>query len=215
GNVRAQAALRLAELDDPSALEALIRTLDDGAGPNHVDITPAVIALGDMGERAIPAPIEPLSADDEHTRLHAQPPPEGAPQHTAADIRDSASEVRRAGWPAKFACASMPDCTVVVCDAAVAASDRTSAAAAWAVYSRIIAPESGPGSCASCGARPVTSGSSRALTRAATNDADCAIAPRSESSASVSTPAWKFPLGSATPSRGSISAFSPATLSST
>ena len=90
----------------------------------------------------------------------------------------------------------------VVCDAAVAASERTSAAAACAVYSRIIAPESGPGSCASCGVSPVTSGSSSALTRAAISDADCAIAPRSESSASVSTPAWKLPFGSATPSRG-------------
>ena len=75
-------------------------------------------------------------------------------------------------------------------------------------------PESGPGSSASCGVSPVTSGSSSALTRAATSEADCAIAPRSESSASVRTPAWKLPLGSATPSRGSSSAFSPATLSS-
>ena len=133
---------------------------------------------------------------------------------TATDIRASASDVRRAECPAKFACDSIPDCTVVVCDAAVAASERTSAAAACAVYSRIIAPESGPGFCASCGVSPVTSGSSSALTRAATSDADCAIAPRSESSASVSTPAWKLPFGSATPSRGSISAFSPATLSS-
>ena len=42
-------------------------------------------------------------------------------------MRDSASEVRRAECPAKFACDSIPDCTVVVCDAAVAASERTSA----------------------------------------------------------------------------------------
>jgi HEAT repeat protein len=88
GNVRAQAALRLAELDDPYALDALIRTLDDGAGPNHVDITPAVTALGDMGERALPALIEPLGADDELTRLHAQRALEAAIQSRHGGAED-------------------------------------------------------------------------------------------------------------------------------
>lgn len=102
-DVRAQAALRLAELDDPYALEALIRTLDDGAGPNHVDITPAVSALGAMGERALPALIEPLGAEDELTRLHAQRALEGVIHHgSRAQLRtvdyayDAEPEVRRA-----------------------------------------------------------------------------------------------------------------------
>ena len=88
GDVRAQAALRLAERDDPHALEALIRTIDDGAGPNHVDITPAVTALGDMGERALPALIEPLGAEDELTRLHAQRALEGAIQSRHGGAED-------------------------------------------------------------------------------------------------------------------------------
>lgn len=102
-DVRAQAALRLAELDDPYALEALIRTLDDGAGPNHVDITPAVSALGAMGERALPALIEPLGAEDELTRLHAQRALEGAIHHgsrpqlrTVDYAYDAEPEARRA-----------------------------------------------------------------------------------------------------------------------
>jgi HEAT repeat protein len=80
-DVRAQAAYRLAEIGDPYALDALIRTLDDGAGPNHVDITPSVSALGAMGDRALPALLEPLSADDELTRLHAQRALEAVEHH--------------------------------------------------------------------------------------------------------------------------------------
>ena len=126
----------------------------------------------------------------------------------------SASEVRRAEWPRSSRATRSPT------------APRWSARRPWrrasgprprrrARCTRGSArPSRGPGRRASCGVRPVTSGSSSALTRAATSEADCAIAPRSESSASVSTPAWKLPLGSATPSRGSISAFSPATLSS-
>jgi hypothetical protein len=71
-NVRADAAARLAELGDPGALEACLRTLDDGADPAHLDITPAVRALGRIGERALPALLEPLGADASMTRLHAQ-----------------------------------------------------------------------------------------------------------------------------------------------
>ncbi len=70
--VRAEAAARLAELGEPGALEALIRTLDDGADLAHVDITPAVGALGRMGEQALPALLAPLDSDDTMTRLHAQ-----------------------------------------------------------------------------------------------------------------------------------------------
>ena len=75
--VRADAASRLAEQDDPYAIEALIITLDDGAGPNHADITPAVTRLAASGERALPALVAPLRSDNELTRLHAQRALEG------------------------------------------------------------------------------------------------------------------------------------------
>jgi hypothetical protein len=75
--VRADAAAQLAALGDPGALEASIRTLDDGADPAHVDITPAVRALSAMGEQALPALLAPLDSDDRMTRLHAQRAVEG------------------------------------------------------------------------------------------------------------------------------------------
>lgn len=76
-DVRADAALRLADQGDPYALEALVLTLDDGGGPNHVDITPAVGRLAEIGERALPALVAPLRSQDELTRLHAQRAIEG------------------------------------------------------------------------------------------------------------------------------------------
>ena len=75
--VRAEAAARLAESGEPGALEACIRTLDDGADPAHLDITPAVRALSTMGEQALPALLAPLDSDDSMTRLHAQRAVEG------------------------------------------------------------------------------------------------------------------------------------------
>ena len=114
---------------------------------------------------------------------------------TPTAIRRSASEVRRAECPAKLACDSIPDCTEVVCDAAGRGERADLGGGGVRGVLEDHRAGVGPGSSASCGARPVASGSSSAPTRAATSDADCAIAPRSESSASVRMPAWKLPFG--------------------
>jgi HEAT repeat protein len=108
-HTRAGAAVRLAELGAPDALDALIRTLDDAADPAHLDMTPAVRALGALGERAIPALLAPLAAEDPLTRLHAQRalehavylrngfrPGQGFP--TADDDRRAGEEVRAIGY---------------------------------------------------------------------------------------------------------------------
>ena len=113
---------------------------------------------------------------------------------------------------ARLACDSTPSDAHTLWIAIGVASERASAAAAWAVYSSIITPESGPGSFARNGSRPLIRGSRIALTRPAISDAECANAARSPSSAAPSSAAWKLPVGSARPS--SISAFSGRALSS-
>lgn len=70
--VRAYAAQGLVHLNHPSALEACLQTINDGADELHLDITPAVTALADMGLQAVPALLELMMSDDEATRLHAQ-----------------------------------------------------------------------------------------------------------------------------------------------
>ena len=65
------------------------------------------------------------------------------------------------------------------------------------------------------GGRPVRSGSSIAVTRAAQRVDDCASAPRNASSESASAPAWKFAFGRMAGSPGAISGFSAAAFSST
>ena len=49
-----------------------IKTLSVAADELHLDITPAVTALSDMGIIAVPALLELLTNDAEMTRLHAQ-----------------------------------------------------------------------------------------------------------------------------------------------
>lgn len=70
--VRAAAAVGLAEAGDPAALDALIRTIDDAADPAHLDVTPAVSALGGLGLRAVPPLLDLLESSERMTRLHAQ-----------------------------------------------------------------------------------------------------------------------------------------------
>jgi len=70
--VRSSAAVELARRMHPRALEACLRTLDDGAGPAHADITPSLFCLAAMGMRAWPALLEKLAAPDPMTRLHAE-----------------------------------------------------------------------------------------------------------------------------------------------
>jgi hypothetical protein len=70
--VRAEAAVGLAELGDPEALDALIRTIDDAPDPLHLDMTPAVGALGAFGPEALPRLLDLLDSPERLTRLHAQ-----------------------------------------------------------------------------------------------------------------------------------------------
>src|SRR5919198_6603025 len=70
--VRSEAAVALAELGEPEALDALIRTIDDAPDPLHLDMTPSVRALGAYGRDAFPPLLDLLDAPEELTRLHAQ-----------------------------------------------------------------------------------------------------------------------------------------------
>ena len=70
--VRAYAAVGLARIEHPDALTACLQTLNDAPNPLHADMTPAVLALGQMGMRVVPALLDLLMDDHEFTRLHAQ-----------------------------------------------------------------------------------------------------------------------------------------------
>src|SRR6266566_2117311 len=70
--VRAYAAEGLAHIDHQDALTACLHTLNDAPDEAHLDMTPAVRALGQMGMRAVPALLDLLMNEDEFTRLHAQ-----------------------------------------------------------------------------------------------------------------------------------------------
>jgi HEAT repeat protein len=70
--VRAYAAQGLVRIGDTGALAACLKTLNDAADELHLDMTPSVQALGEMGLKAAPALLELLLHDDEMTRLHAQ-----------------------------------------------------------------------------------------------------------------------------------------------
>ena len=70
--VRAYAAVGLARIEHPDALTACLQTLNDAPSPLHADMTPAVLALGQMGMRVVPALLDLLMDDHEFTRLHAQ-----------------------------------------------------------------------------------------------------------------------------------------------
>ena len=69
---RAYAAVGLARINDPDALSACVKTIDDGADMLHLDVTPAAAALADMGLEAVPPLLNLMSAEDAMTRLHAQ-----------------------------------------------------------------------------------------------------------------------------------------------
>jgi HEAT repeat protein len=70
--VRAYSAVGLARIGDPDAVDTLLRTLNDASDSLHLDITPAVLALGDMGLNVARALLSPLASDDQPTRMHAQ-----------------------------------------------------------------------------------------------------------------------------------------------
>lgn len=70
--VRAYAALGLAHINHPDALNACLQTINDGADELHLDITPTGSALSDMGLAAVPSLLNLLNDDNEMPRLHAQ-----------------------------------------------------------------------------------------------------------------------------------------------
>jgi hypothetical protein len=53
-------------------IEGWIKVIDEGEDPLHADITPAVLALGEIGLPAVPRVIDLLDAPNEMTRLRAQ-----------------------------------------------------------------------------------------------------------------------------------------------
>jgi HEAT repeat protein len=70
--VRAYAAQGLVRTHHPDALHACLQTLNDSVDELHLDMTPSVIALAGMGEKAVPALLNLMMESDEMTRLHAQ-----------------------------------------------------------------------------------------------------------------------------------------------
>lgn len=70
--VRAYAAVGLARIGHPNAGVACLQTLNDAPGEAHLDMTPSVQALGEMGISVVPALLDLLMNEDEFTRLHAQ-----------------------------------------------------------------------------------------------------------------------------------------------
>jgi len=70
--VRAYAAAGLARINDPDALAATIQTINDAPVLTHLDLTPSVYALAEMGLSAVTPLLDLLIDDDENTRLHAQ-----------------------------------------------------------------------------------------------------------------------------------------------
>src|SRR5271155_405066 len=67
--------MSLNDASDPnrlSALSACLQTINDGPDELHGDITPSVLALGQMGLSAVPSLLDLLTHDDTMTRLHAQ-----------------------------------------------------------------------------------------------------------------------------------------------
>lgn len=71
-HVRAYAAQGLARIGHPDAMIACMQTLNDAADEAHLDKTPSVAALGEMGLEAVPLLLDSLMDKDETTRLHSQ-----------------------------------------------------------------------------------------------------------------------------------------------
>lgn len=75
--MRSQAALALQRMGHPRAMEACLRTLNDGEDMLHLDYTPAVRCLTEIGQPALDPLLPYLLRDDEITRLRAQRAVEG------------------------------------------------------------------------------------------------------------------------------------------
>jgi len=69
--VRAYAASGLAGIGHPRALSAAIQTINDAPDQLHLDLTPSVFTLGDMGTAAAAQLVDLLMSEEQTTRLHA------------------------------------------------------------------------------------------------------------------------------------------------
>lgn len=70
--VRSEAARRLHRLEHPRALEACLATINDAPDPLHLDMTPSVQCLREIGEPALPPLLDLLASEDRMTRLRAE-----------------------------------------------------------------------------------------------------------------------------------------------
>src|SRR5947209_2552838 len=71
-HTRAMAAQGLVRLKHPDALSACLRTLNDDPDPLHLDVTPSVVSLGEMGLKAVGPLLDLMDDPNEQARLHAQ-----------------------------------------------------------------------------------------------------------------------------------------------
>lgn len=70
--VRSHAARGLVRLGHVAALSACLRTIDDNPDLLHLDLTPSVHALGDMGLAAVGPLLDLMLRGERDTRMHAQ-----------------------------------------------------------------------------------------------------------------------------------------------
>lgn len=68
---RSDAAIQLHKLNHPDALNACIKTINDDEDKLHLDYTPSVHCLIEIGEPALLPLTDLLLSDDEYTRLRA------------------------------------------------------------------------------------------------------------------------------------------------
>jgi HEAT repeat protein len=70
--VRSHAARGLARIGHADALQACLSTIDDNPDQLHLDLTPSVHALGDMGLQAVAPLLDLMGSAERDTRMHAQ-----------------------------------------------------------------------------------------------------------------------------------------------
>jgi len=71
-DVRAISATGLAGLGAEDAVDACLSVINDAPDPLHYDVTPAVVALAQMGVRVLPSMLRLLDSPDALTRQRAQ-----------------------------------------------------------------------------------------------------------------------------------------------
>lgn len=86
--VRSQAAVALQRMGHPRALEACLHTLNDGEDELHLDYTPAVFCLTEIGKPALAPLLDRLLDNDEITRLRAERAVEGITIRLLANGKD-------------------------------------------------------------------------------------------------------------------------------